>query len=176
MPVKALLHILLLIGLLASASWPHPVLAGPMSHDPKGFLGIPWGSPLAERPDLTQVDQATRVKMYSPKPGPPTIGDIPIESLQLMTIDEKFGRVTIRYVGQATHARIMAYLQMQYGPIDRTPGSMVRGLNQQFNWRGDDTEVNLTFEAMRDRGYLFIESRTLSARILEAIGDTGSGY
>ncbi len=144
--------------------------AGSMVNDPKGFQGIPWGSPLAERPELTEVGSGDRIKDYERKDGPPVLGSIPVSSLRLSTIEGKFARVTIRYQGGQTHRQILTYLQSQFGPIDVTPGQLAAGAEQQFNWRGTDTEVNLTYQRMGERGLLFIESRSLAPKFVEGVG------
>lgn len=167
--------------LLLVWSWPAPFLpataeAGALLNDPKGFRNIPWGSPLVNQAELALVQNMDRVKGYEVPKEPPHLGETTVESIRLFTIDGQFGRVTIHYQGKETHDAVLAYLQSQFGPIDRSPGSMMRGLNQQYNWRGADTEINLTYEAKRERGYLFIESRTLSPRFNDALADTGSSY
>ncbi len=161
--------------------WPAPFLpataeAGTLLNDPKGFRNIPWGSALADQTELALVQNLDRVKGYEVPKEPPHLGETTVESVRLFTIDGQFGRVTIHYQGKEAHDAVLAYLQSQFGPIDRSPGSMMRGLNQQYNWRGGDTEINLTYEAKRERGYLFIESRTLSPRFNDALADTGSSY
>ena len=55
--------------------------------------------------------------------------------------------------------------------IDRSPGAASRGLDQQYNWRGPETEVNLTYGEAKQQGYLFIESRLLAPRFNEGIFD-----
>lgn len=160
----------------AALTLPASAEAGALLNDPKGYHNIPWGSPLANQAELTQVQNMDRVMGYEIRKEPPRLGDTKVESVRLFTVDGKFGRVTIRYHGKDTHDAVLAYLQSQFGPIDRSPGSMMRGLNQQFNWRGPDTEINLTYEAKMERGYLFIESRTLSPRFNDALADTGSSY
>ena len=139
--------------------------------DPKGFDGIPWGSSLAEREDLKLADTAGDIKGYDRKEGPLPLGKTPVDYMRYLTIGDKFARVTIRYHGKETHTQLLAYLQSQYGQLDRTPGQMVRGLNQQFNWRGTDTEINMTYEAQGDRGYIFFDSRVLSPRFNDNIAD-----
>ena len=161
--------------------WSAPFLpttaeAGTLLNDPKGFRDIPWGTPLTNQAELALVQNMDRVKGYEVPKEPPHLGETTVESIRLFTIDGQFGRVTIRYQGKDTHDAVLAYLQSQFGPIDRSPGSMMRGLNQQYNWRGTDTEINLTYEAKRERGYLFIESRSLSPRFNAALADTGSSY
>lgn len=155
---------------------PVPAGAGVLLNDPKGYRNIPWGSPLANQTDLALVQNLDRVMGYEIRKEPPHLGDTKVESVRLFTIDGQFGRVTIHYQGKEAHDAVLAYLQAQFGPIDRSPGSMMRGLNQQFNWRGSDTEINLTYEAKRERGYLFIESRSLSPQFNDALADTGSSY
>lgn len=148
-----------------------PASAAEMEHDPKGFQGIPWGASLAELPDLVLVESGERITVYERKDGPGTLGEIRVDSLRFSTIDGKFARVTIRYRGNGTHDRMLAYLQTLFGPVDRTPGSMLRGLNQEFIWRGPETGVNVTYDGHRERGVVFIESRSLAPKFSESIGD-----
>jgi len=153
-----------------------PAGAVPIIQDPNGFHGIPWGASLADLPQLTLAEPGEQVKGYEFKDGPPMLGEAKVESLRLSSVGEKFARVTIRYQGQATHEIILNYLQSEYGPLDRTPGSMARGLNQQFTWRGSDTEINLTYEARGERGFVFFESRVLAPRLQDVLTDIGVGY
>lgn len=141
-----------------------------MADDPKGFQAIPWGAPLAEFPNLVLVESNDRIKIYERKGGPASLGEVPVEFIRLSTIDDKFARVTVRYRGKDTHARLLMYLQSAYGPVDRTPESMMRGLSQEFHWRGAETEVSLVYDGHRERGHVFIESRTLAPTFLEAVG------
>lgn len=150
--------------------------AADIVNDPKGFRGITWGSSLTDVPGLKLVESLERVKGYELKDGPPPFGEAKVDSVRLFMVDGQFGRVMVHYQGKQTHDAILAYLQQQFGPIDRSPGSMMRGLNQQFNWRGSETEVNLTYEARRERGFLAIESRNLTPRFNDALADTGSSY
>jgi hypothetical protein len=167
---------LVLLGLLSATLPALTAQAGSLVNDPNGFRGIPWGSSLTTVPNLKLVESLERVKGYEVQAGPPALGEAQVESVRLFMVDNQFGRVTIRYHGKQTHDAVLTYLQQQFGPIDRTPGSMMRGLNQQFNWRGPETEVNLTYEAKGERGYLFIESRSLTPRFNEVLADTGSSY
>lgn len=141
-----------------------------MVNDPKGFQEIPWGAPLAERPDLTERGAGDRIKEYERKDVAPTLGDVPVASLRLSSIDGKFARVTIRYQGNETHRKILAYLQGRFGPLDLTPGQLAGGEEQQFTWRGIETEINLLYRRRGERGLLFIESRVLAPAFIEAIG------
>ncbi len=160
---------LVLVGVL-------PAGAVPIVNDPNGFHGITWGASLAELPQLTLAEPGERVTGYEFKDGPPMLGEAKVESLRLSSVGGQFARVTIRYRGQATHEVILSYLQSEYGPLDRTPGSMARGLNQQFTWRGSDTEINLTYEARGERGFVFFESRVLAPRLQDVLTDIGVGY
>lgn len=166
----------LLLCLWGALALPTAADAGVLLNDPKGFRNIPWGAALANQAELTLVQNMDRVMGYEAKQEPPRLGEAKVDSVRLFTIDGQFGRVTIRYQGKDAHDAVLVYLQSQFGPIDRSPGSMMRGLNQQYNWRGADTEINLTYEAKRERGYLFIESRNLSPRFNDALADTGSSY
>jgi hypothetical protein len=66
----------------------------------------------------------------------------------------------------------MTYLERQFGPIERIPGQMMRGLNQQYNWRGSDSEINVTYQANTERGFMFLDSRTLAPRFNDHIADS----
>lgn len=149
-----------------------PVSAVTMANDPRGFLDLPWGAPLADVPELTVTNAGSHTTDYEFRDRPPIYADIPVESIHLSTVDAQFARVTIRYRGVQTHRQMLQYLERSYGAIERIPGQMMRGLNQQYTWRGQETEINLTYEANRDRGYVFIESRNLAPRFQDQLSDT----
>lgn len=176
MPDRRLLHtrlaaLALAAGLassvsLASAPFAHAVT---MVNDPKGFNDIPWGASLENRPELALINTVRRIKEYDFKSGPSPLGEAKVEMMRLSTVDDKFARVTIRYRGKDVHDRILTHLQTQYGPLDRTPGQTMRGFNQQYNWRGPDTEINMTYEGQGERGFLFIESTVLAPRFNDTL-------
>jgi hypothetical protein len=143
-----------------------------MTNDPKGFRNIVWGAALNARQDLEPTRRGTNISEYRFKNMPPSFADIPVESLQLSTVDDQFARVTIRYRGEETHRKILAYLESEFGRTERLPGQMLRGLNQQYNWRGSESEINLTYQAGTERGYLFLDSRTLAPRFNDLLADT----
>jgi hypothetical protein len=148
--------------LFFALSVPPSADAVPMTNDPKGFNGIAWGTELDGRPELALVNTARKIKEYDFKDGPIELGDAKVNMMRLSTVGGKFARVTIRYRGKEVHAKVLAHLQEKYGPLDRTPGQTMRGFNQQYNWRGQDTEVNMTYEGQGERGFLFIESTLLA--------------
>jgi hypothetical protein len=154
------------LGILAART----LLAGTMSDDPKGFLGFAWGASLDGSPDLILQESTDRTRAFEPKSGP-RLGEVLLESVRLIVIDGQFARVMIRYRGAPTHKQILRYLEHQFGAIDRTPGTTMRGLDEHYNWRGPDTEVNLTYGEAKQQGYLFIESRSLAPRFNEGILD-----
>ncbi len=167
MPLRLfLLFFFCVLGPLTSA------LAVTMTDDPKGFRNFPWGTKLDGVPALTVLRTGTHITDYEFQGGPSTYGNIPVDGVLLSTVDDQFARVTIRYSGQNTHKQVMTFLERSYGAVERIPGQMTRGLNQQYNWRGPETEINLTYEANRDRGFVFIESRTLSPRFHDYITDS----
>ncbi|HEU4685226.1 MAG TPA: hypothetical protein VFS39_12055 [Nitrospira sp.] len=143
-----------------------------MKNDPKGFRNISWGSSLGNKAELAVLRTVPNVTEYEFTNIAPSFAGIPVQSLILSTVDEQFARVTIRYQGEETHKRILAYLEREYGPVDRLPGQMMRGLNQQYNWRGTDSEINLTYQASTERGFVFIDSMTLAPRFNDNIADT----
>ncbi len=167
------------LGILAALGWFTALLAPPsaasgiMLDDPKGFQGIAWGSSLTAATDLILTETGEHVNGYDLKESPPPLGDAKVESMRFYTYDGAFARVIIRYRGKNTHEQVMVYLQSRFGPIERTPGQMTRGLNQQYNWRGNDTEINLTYDGRGERGFVFVESRTLAPRFNDSLSETG---
>ena len=140
-----------------------------MRNDPEGFRGIQWGSPLRDIETLVLVESWQHVREYEFKDGPLHLGNAHLESVKLSSIGGAFARVTIRYQGEETHEQVVAYLQSRFGPIERMPGSMMRGLSQTYTWRGPETQINLTYQGMGTRGFIFIESRTFAARFIDML-------
>jgi len=151
---------------------PEALHAVPMTKDPKGFRDIAWGSPLSERRDLKVKHDGDHLREYEFSRDAPSFGEIPVESVRLTSVDEQFARVTIRYKGDQIHKRILRYLEEEFGPVERLPGQMVRGLNQQYNWRGTDSEINMTYQAATERGFVFIDSRSLAPLFNDHMADT----
>lgn len=147
-------------------------LAVPMANDPKGYHDIAWGAPLTERPDMEPVRLSAHVKEYRVKSEAPLFAGVEMRSIAYVSVDDQFARVTIRYQGEQVHTKVLQYLETQFGPLERIPGQMARGLNQQYNWRGPETEINLTYQASTERGYIFIDSRTLAPRFNDHITDS----
>jgi hypothetical protein len=163
---------LVLLGLLLCLSRPVLAHAVPMVNDPNGFQSMTWGVALTANPDLEVTTPGPHVNEFRSRDGAPSYAGIPVESVRFLSVDEQFARVTIRYQGDDRHKQILAYLEQQFGSLERVPGQMMRGLNQQYTWRGTDTEINLTYHANTERGYLFIDSRTLAPRFNDHITDS----
>lgn len=157
------------LGLLMCPFMPTAALSGDIAEDPSGFYGIIWGAPLGDVPGLSQVESGEHIQAYEFKHGPPKVGEATVASMRFIAFDGQFARVMIRYEGTQTHYQILPHLESLFGPIDRIPGSMIRGLNQQFTWRGTQTEVNLTYDGGQERGAIFIESRTLAPRFTDSV-------
>jgi len=153
------------------------VLAGtaisgtPIEEDPKGFYGIPWGNPLANRKDLKEIDVSNTLRVYTLKKGNPHVEGIPMESVKLYGLDDQYARALFRYKGAATHKSLMQYLEDHFGKSGPSHGRMMRGLNQQYTWRGPDTEITITYHGFREQGFLAAESRILSPKFLHVHGD-----
>ena len=164
--------ILIVLGLTLFLLRPCPTDAVSMTNDPKGFQNIAWGAALQVRTDLEPTRKGANFTEYQFKNTPPSFANIPVESLRLSTVDDQFARVTIRYQGEETHKRILAYLEREFGKTEHLPGQMLRGLNQQYNWRGIESESNLTYQASTERGFVFLDSRTLAPRFNDLLADT----
>lgn len=143
-----------------------------MANDPNGFQNLTWGVALTASPDLEVTRAGPHVNEFQLKNGAPSYAGIPVESLRFLAVDDQFARVTIRYQGGERHKEILAYLERQFGSLEHIPGQMLRGLNQQYTWRGTDTEINLTYHANTERGFIFIDSRTLAPRFNDRITDS----
>ena len=162
-----------LLGFLLCLTYPVLAHAVPMVNDPNGFQNLAWGVTLTARPDLEITRAGPHVNEYRLRESAPSYAGIPVESLRLLSVDEQFARVTIHYQGEDRHKQILAYLERQFGSLERVPGQMMRGLNQQYTWRGTDTEITVTYHANTERGFVFIDSRTLAPRFNDHIADTG---
>jgi hypothetical protein len=148
------------------------VHAVPMINDPRGFHDIPWGAALAERHELQPTRSGPHVSEYRMKTESPTFAGQAVSSIAYVSVDDQFARVIVRYQGEQTHKHVLRYLETQFGPLERIPGQMARGLNQQYTWRGPETEINLTYQAGTERGFIFIDSRTLAPRFNDQLTDS----
>lgn len=164
-PWIAALMLLPLLGM--DSAW-----AGSMTDDPKGFRDVPWGTALSSRQDVEPFRSSTHIIEYLPKTDPLSFADTQMTSILYLSVDDQFARVTIRYHGSDVHKGVLNFLETRFGRLDRVPGQMARGLTQQYTWRGSDTEINLTYQAGTERGYIFFDSRTLAPRFNDDITDS----
>lgn len=147
-------------------------VAVPIANDPNGFETILWESILAEMDGFAQIEEAGRLQTYELSGQPPVLGTVPVDSLRFTTFEKKLGRVTVRYTGQASHIKILMYLESKYGPLDRTPGQIATGPVKVYAWHGMYTEVTLRFESGAERGIIFFESRTLPEKLKDDTATT----
>lgn len=164
-----LVTVLVLLTFLAPLRFSSAV---PIANDPNGFETVPWGSILDEQEAFTEIDDAGRLRIYELSGRTPLLGTIPVDSLRFTTFEKKLGRVTVRYTGQATHRKILTYLEARYGPLDRTPGQTAAGSVKVYAWHGMYTEVTLRFEDSLERGIIFFESRTLPEKLKDETSTT----
>ena len=160
--------VLIIVIVLATGS----VWAVPMTNDPKGFHDIPWGTSLSSRQDLQLTRSGPHIVEYLRMTEPSSFAGTEMASVLYVSVDDQFARVIIRYQGDQVHRQVLGFLESRFGRLDRVPGQMARGLAQQYNWRGTDTEINLTYQAGTERGYIFIDSRTLAPRFNDYITDS----
>ena len=149
-----------------------PAWAVPLTNDPRGFQDIPWGTSLSVRQDLETTRTSPHVVEYFRKTDPSSFAGIEMTSILYVSLDDQFARVIIRYEGEHIHKHVLRFMEKQFGGLERVPGQMTRGLNQQYTWRGSETEINLTYQAGTERGYIFIDSRTLAPRFNDYITDS----
>jgi hypothetical protein len=172
-PIQPTLHhirpLVLMIAMVigAGSAW-----AVPMTNDPKGFHDIPWGTSLSSRQDLETMRAGPHIVEYHRKTEPSSFAGTEMASILYVSLDDQFARVMIRYQGDHVHRQVLGFLESRFGRLERIPGQMARGLTQQYNWRGADTEINLTYQAGTERGYIFIDSRTLAPRFNDYITDS----
>jgi hypothetical protein len=167
-PFAILLYVLT-IGMICGSD---PAWSVPMMNDPKGFHNIAWGASLTSRQDLEAIRSGPHIAEYRQKIGRSTFAGAEMRSILYVSVDDQFARVTIRYEGEQIHQQVLRFLETQFGPLQHLPGQMARGLTQQYNWRGPETEINLTYQAGTERGYVFIDSRTLAPRFNDHIADS----
>jgi hypothetical protein len=162
----------LFILLMGTVLWAGPSWSVQMINDPRGFHDIAWGASLTSRQDLEVSRSDSHIMEYRPRTGSPAYAGAEMTSIRYLSVDDRFARVTIRYQGEQVHKQVLKFLETQFGTLERMPGQMARGLNQQYNWRGSDTEINLTYQAGTERGYIFIDSRTLAPRFNDNLTDS----
>lgn len=158
-----------LILILAIVIGAGSVWAVPMTNDPKGFHDIPWGTSLSSRQDLEPMQTDPHIAEYLHKTESSSFAGTQMTSILYVSVDDRFARVIIRYQGDDVHRVVLDFLESRFGRLERVPGQMARGLTQQYNWRGPDTEINLTYQAGTERGYIFFDSRTLAPRFNDYI-------
>jgi hypothetical protein len=151
--------------------WSPALSATPIQQDPKGFFGSLWGKPLESRTDLKKIDSINTMLIYTIKTGPPQVEGIAMESVKLYTLEKKYARALFHYQGEAIHKSLLNFLETQFGKAQNPFGSMRRGLNQQYSWRGPETEITLTYHGFRERGFLSAESRIYAPLFLDVISD-----
>lgn len=145
----------------------------PITHDPQGFFGTLWGNSLAHRKDLKEIDVSNSTQIYTIKQGHPHVEGIQMESVKLYVLEKKYARALFHYQGASTHKLLLQFLETRFGKIERSYGGMMRGLNQQYTWRGPETELSITYHGFRERGLLIAESRVLAPLLLD-LYDEGS--
>jgi hypothetical protein len=143
-----------------------------MTDDPKGFRDLPWGTMLSSRDDVETFRSSAHIVEYVPAMDQLSFADTQMTSILYLSVDDQFARVTIRYQGSHVHKQVLNFLETRFGRVDRVPGQMARGLTQQYTWRGSDTEINLTYQAGTERGYIFFDSRSLAPRFNDYITDS----
>ncbi|MGE3977934.1 MAG: hypothetical protein AB7F94_10145 [Nitrospira sp.] len=165
-PTWPLVLIVLMVAIAIDAG---SVWAVPMINDPNGFHDIPWGASLSVRQDLELMQTDPHIAEYLRKTEPSSFAGTQMTSVLYVSVDDQFARVIIRYQGDQVHRQVLGFLENRFGRLERVPGQMARGLTQQYNWRGADTEINLTYQAGTERGYIFFDSRTLAPRFNDDI-------
>jgi hypothetical protein len=143
--------------------------AVPMVNDPNGFQNLAWGATLTTRPDLEVTTAGPHVNEFQSRNGAPSYAGIPVESVRFLSVDNQFARVTIRYQGDDQHKQILAYLEQQFGSLERIPGQMMRGINH--NIRGAELiRVNLTYHA--NTGVVILSTAAPGPRFNDLITDS----
>ena len=94
-----------------------------------------------------------------------------MESIKLYGLENPYARALFRYQGASTHKSLLEYLERRFGKTDQPFGTMMRGLNQQYTWRGPETEITITYHGFRERGFLSAESRVLAPRFFDVHGE-----
>jgi hypothetical protein len=147
------------------------ISATPIKNDPKGFFGSLWGHSLRDRSDLKEIDSIDSLHIYTTKLGAPLLGSIELESVKLYAFDGKYARALFHYHGDAIHQSILQYLRNEFGTTNDPYGSMIRGLSQQYAWRGPETEIRLTYHGFRERGILSVEGRIYAPLFLDTLSE-----
>ena len=151
--------------------WTPALSATSIEQDPKGFFGSLWGKSLEGRSDLKEIDSIDTLHIYTTKKAHPQVEGIEMESVKLYTLEKKYARALFHYQGETSHKSLLHYLETQFGKTDNPYGSMMRGLSQQYTWRGPETQITLTYHGFRERGFLTAESRIYAPLFLDTLSD-----
>ena len=146
-------------------------IAGTILKDPMGFYGIRWGHSLVNHPNFIQIDSEKDIIFYGLKNTEPKVWGIPVQSMKFLTLNDQFAQALVHYQGENTHQAILDYLEVTHGKNEFSPGSMMRGLNQQHSWRGTNTEISITYRGLTEHGFISIQSRILAAGLMNAVSD-----
>ncbi len=136
-----------------------PLSAGAieLTEDPGGFDGRKWGTPVGEMPPLVPLKSDGEFKTFSHDGPTPPIGEIATEAIQYRFYKERLESVTVRYRGDETHQKLVAYLANRFGRITSMKSTIVR----YADWQGPETLIAMKFDAVNSVGVLLFSSRAL---------------
>ncbi len=146
-----------------------PVRAAKIPDDPGGFNGYTWGTPLAKFPgfklvkDLGSTDFVKDVGLYENPGETLTLNEVPLATIRYRFIENQLESIEIRYTGRENRDRLARWLEEHYGKLTSHERKMVNAVL----WYGDQTTINLKYDAATKQGTLYFLSQALSHRFNE---------
>ncbi len=143
--------------------------AATIPDDPGGFNGYTWGTPLAKFPafklvkDLGSTDFVSNVGLYESPGETLTLNEVPLSTIRYRFVENDLESIQLSYVGRENRDKLMRWLEERFGKLTPHERKMVNAVL----WYGDQTVVNLKFDAVTKQGTLYFLSRELNHRLNE---------
>jgi hypothetical protein len=108
----------------------------------EGFRDISWRAPLEDFPDMipTKSQLPGRWKRFTREPEKLSIGDIDVDQITYIFIDQRFAGVNIKYSGMERFKRLMVDLGDHLGRP-----SVVNKQMKMLSWEKDGAAILLRF-------------------------------
>lgn len=147
-----------------------PAPAAKILDDPNGFNGYTWGTPLVKFPgfklvkDLGSTDFIDNNSVYENPGETLTLNEAPLGMIRYRFVDNQLESILLRYTGRENRDRLARWLEERYGKLTSHERKMVNAIL----WFGDQTVINLKYDAATKEGTLYFLSRVLSHKFNES--------
>ena len=132
-----------------------------------GFMGVPWGSDIADLPDFVKVDQKHDVTYYGNPQKSYTLFDIDIPYVTYAFYSAKFFAVYVDIASIDVYGRLKDHLTRKYG----TPRTTLKFNEGQriYNWKHQDIKIKLKLYQNEGKMKLGFYYEPLSRKVNKAL-------